>query len=78
MIDHGAYGCVRGVEQRRDSLHCDAFCIAADGQSEIQSRPLVHFDHDTILMNGFKAVCFYCDVVWARRQGRDAILALPV
>ena len=78
MIDHGAHGCVRGVEQRRASLHGDRFCVAADGQREIQSCPLVHFDHDTILMDGFKAVCFYCDVVWARRQGRDAILALLV
>ena len=55
-----------------------AFCVAADGQREIQPCPLVHFDHDAILVDGFKAVCLYCDVVRAGQEGRDAVLALLV
>jgi hypothetical protein len=39
---------------------------------------LVDFDHDTILVEGFEAVRFYRDVVRARQQCWDAILALLV
>jgi hypothetical protein len=66
------------LSRRRVPLHRDGFRGATDGQREIQPRPLVHFDHDTILVNGLKADGFDCDVVRARQQGGDAILALLV
>ncbi len=78
LIDDSAHRCVGGVEQRRAPLHRDRFCVAADGQSEIQPCPLVHFDHDAILVDGFEAGCFYGDVVRAGQQRRDAVLALLV
>ena len=54
------------------------FRTAADGQREIQACSLVHFDHDAILVDGFKAACLDGNIVLARQEGWDAVLALLV
>jgi hypothetical protein len=78
IADHCTHRCIGGVEQRRGPPHRNAFAIAADGERKIQSRSLVHFHHDAILVDGLEAVGFYCDVVRAGQKGWDAILALLV
>ena len=51
---------------------------AADGQREIQSRPLVDFEHDAVLVDGLESVGLDRDVVRAGQEGGQAVHALLV
>ena len=78
VIDHRAHRCIHVIEQGRASFYGDRLGSAADRQSKIQSCALVHFDEDAALANCFKAVGVYRDVIRARSQRGDAVLALLI
>ena len=78
IADERAHRRVGGVEQRRAAFHGDALDCAADLQRDIESRLLVGFEYDPVLVNRGESTGLDADIVGSRLERGDGIEALLI